>query len=110
MKYFLVASLVLLCLSATTQGQEKAQAYVGANIITITGTTIPDGVLVVQNGKIVAVGPAKTTAIPAGAERHNMAGRVIMPGLVDTHSHIGGPAGADGSAPLQPDVRILDSL
>jgi len=33
-----------------------------------------------------------------------------MPGLVDSHSHIGGPEGADGSAPLQPDVRILDSL
>ena len=33
-----------------------------------------------------------------------------MPGLVDTHSHIGGPAGADSSGPIQPDVRILDSV
>ena len=33
-----------------------------------------------------------------------------MPGLVDSHSHIGEPAGADGSAPIQPDVRILDSV
>jgi imidazolonepropionase-like amidohydrolase len=33
-----------------------------------------------------------------------------MPGIVDSHSHIGGPEGADSSAPIQPDVRILDSL
>ena len=33
-----------------------------------------------------------------------------MPGLVDTHSHIGGVEGADASAPIQPDVRVLDSI
>ena len=38
------------------------------------------------------------------------AGWVIMPGLVDTHSHIAGPRGADRSAPIQPDARVLDSL
>jgi imidazolonepropionase-like amidohydrolase len=33
-----------------------------------------------------------------------------MPGLVDSHSHIGQVAGADRSAPIQPDVRALDSV
>ena len=33
-----------------------------------------------------------------------------MPGLVDTHSHVGGGRGGDSSAPVQPDVRILDSI
>jgi len=33
-----------------------------------------------------------------------------MPGLVDSHSHVGGGWGADSSAPIQPDVRILDSI
>jgi imidazolonepropionase-like amidohydrolase len=33
-----------------------------------------------------------------------------MPGLVDTHSHIAGPAGGDSSAPIQPDIRVYDSL
>jgi imidazolonepropionase-like amidohydrolase len=48
--------------------------------------------------------------IPAGAEVHDLAGRVLMPGLVDTHSHIGGGSGGDRSAPIQPEVRILDSI
>jgi imidazolonepropionase-like amidohydrolase len=33
-----------------------------------------------------------------------------MPGLVDTHSHVGGGWGADNSAPIQPDVRMLDAV
>ena len=33
-----------------------------------------------------------------------------MPGLVDSHSHIGSPEGADSSAPIQPEVRVSDSL
>jgi imidazolonepropionase-like amidohydrolase len=110
MKLILVAALAVFCLSAAAQGQEKAQAYTGASIITITGEVIPDGVMVVQRGKIIAIGPAKSTSIPSGTERHKLSGRVIMPGLIDTHSHIGGGSGGDGSAPLQPDVRILDSI
>jgi imidazolonepropionase-like amidohydrolase len=34
----------------------------------------------------------------------------LMPGLVDTHSHIGGAAGADASAPIQPETRVLDAV
>src|SRR5690606_17541304 len=48
--------------------------------------------------------------IPADAERRDMSGRVIMPGLIDTHSHIGQAAGGDNSAPIQPDVRVLDAI
>ena len=66
--------------------------------------------LVVEKGKIVAVGPTADVKMPAGANKIDVAGRVIMPGLVDTHSHIGGSGGlggADGSGPIQPGVRIL---
>ena len=66
--------------------------------------------LVVHRGRIVAVGDAATTRVPAGAARRDVAGKVILPGLVDTHSHIGSVEGADASAPLQPDVRVLDSI
>jgi len=62
----------------------------------------------VQGGKIVAAGP--DVSIPAGAARIDLAGKTIMPGLVDTHSHVGSPAGGDQSAPIQPDVRVLDSI
>jgi imidazolonepropionase-like amidohydrolase len=71
---------------------------------------INDGTLVVQKGTILAVGPSNTTAIPAGAKVIDATGKWIMPGLVCTHSHIGGVGAADGSSPIQPGVRILDSI
>lgn len=87
-------------------------AFRGAQIIPIEGAPIAQGVLVVQGGKIVAVGPVDSTPIPAGAEVREVAGKVLMPGLVDSHSHIGGGGGvgADGSGPIQPEVRAMDGF
>ncbi|MDP2137618.1 MAG: amidohydrolase family protein [Candidatus Didemnitutus sp.] len=84
--------------------------FSGAQIIPITGQPIARGVLVVQGGKITALGALGSVAIPAGAEIHDATGKIIMPGLVDSHSHIGGGQGADGSNPIQPDVRVLDAI
>ncbi len=89
--------------------QERPHVFRGATILPITGAPIASGVLVVQNGRITAVGDA-STPVPAGAEVHDVAGKTIMPGLVDTHSHIGGGDGGDRSAPMHPSVRILDTL
>ena len=102
--------IVLLGLTPSALAQDTPQAYVGARIIPINGPEISDGVLVVHQGKIVTVGPATSTSVPADAQRHDVKGKVIMPGLVDTHSHIGGVEGADSTAPIQPDVRVLDSI
>jgi imidazolonepropionase-like amidohydrolase len=102
--------LMLLCAVMAVRAQEKPQAYIGAQIIPINGPVIQEGVLVTNKGKIVAVGPKSSVTIPSDAERHDTTGKVIMPGLVDTHSHIGGGSGGDSSGPIQPEVRILDSI
>ncbi|HEV2883337.1 MAG TPA: amidohydrolase family protein [Pyrinomonadaceae bacterium] len=113
MRYVLAAvGCALLCalsLGANAQG-ESTQAFVGAQIIPISGPPIQNGVLVVSRGKIVAVGARSTTNVPTGAQVIDVSGKVIMPGLVDTHSHVGGGSGADGSGPIQPETRILDSI
>ena len=101
---------VLLGLAASLSAQEKPVAFTGAQIIPIAGEPIANGVLVVQHGKILAVGAAGSVAIPAGAEIHDATGKVLMPGLVDSHSHVGGGSGGDGSGPIQPDARVLDSI
>src|SRR5439155_22212949 len=77
------------------------------------------GAIVVQDGKITALGPAEKVKVPDGATVRDVAGRVIIPGLVDTHSHLGvmsrpfTPGSSDGnesSGPVQSVVRALDSI
>lgn len=99
---------VLLLTAAPTLAQTKA--FTGAHIIPIDGPEIENGTLLIENGRILAVGPADEVDIPRLAERHEVNGMVIMPGLVDTHSHVGDGSGADRSAPIQPDVRVMDSI
>ena len=113
MRHFLERCLVgcLLLIASTASADDRPRAFVGAKIIPIEGDEIANGVLVIEKGKITAVGAADAVQIPANAERVDVAGRTIMPGLICTHSHIGGSGGwrADGSGPIQPGVRIYDS-
>ncbi len=99
-----------IALVAGVCAQEKPTAFVGARILPIAGQPIENGVLLVHHGKIVSVSDAATVRLAADVERVDATGKVIMPGLVDSHSHIGGGAGADGSNPIQPDVRVLDAI
>jgi len=72
----------------TAAAQDKPIAFTGATIIPIAGSPIENGALVVHQGKITAVGVSSAVSIPAHAQRIDMTGKVIIPGLVDTHSHI----------------------
>ncbi len=106
----LSAALGAMGMASIANAQETPLAFTGATIIPIVGETIERGTLVVQGGKIIAVGADDAVTIPPGAEAINAADKVIMPGLICTHSHVGGIGGADSSGPIQPDVRIYDSI
>jgi imidazolonepropionase-like amidohydrolase len=85
-------------------------AVTGARFLPVDSPPIADGVMLVEDGRILAIGPADELAVPAGAALVDARGKVVMPGLVDTHSHLGGVGAADGSGPLQPGVRVFDSI
>src|SRR5688572_21762677 len=77
-------------------------ALTGARIVTMAapdGGIIDDGVILVRGDRIVAVGRRGDVAIPAGATSVDMAGKTIIPGLVDAHAH--GPQGDDEMVPQQ---------
>jgi imidazolonepropionase-like amidohydrolase len=104
----LLSVAVALCFISPLSAQVRA--FVGARIIPIEGDEIAEGTLVIDGQKIIAVGPVNEVQVPDGAERVDSKGRIIMPGLICTHSHIGGVGAADGSGPIQPGVRVFDSL
>jgi len=74
----------------------------GARIVTMAdrnGGIIDDGVIVVRGDRIAAIGRRGEVAIPAGAKTVDLAGKTIIPGLVDAHAH--GPQGEDDLVPQQ---------
>ena len=101
--------LCFLCIGVNASAQQKPIAFKGALIYPIKGAPIQNGILVVQNGVILSVGNDES-AIPANAEIVNVKDKVIMPGLVDTHSHLGGPEGGDYSNPINPEARAMDAI
>jgi imidazolonepropionase-like amidohydrolase len=104
---FLSATLLAV---VTASPQEQPTAFVGARLIPVDGPEIEDGIMVVHLGKIVAVGDSSLVSPPDDADIRDMEGMVIMPGLVDTHSHIGGGWAADSSEPIQPGVSVFDAI
>jgi imidazolonepropionase-like amidohydrolase len=105
-----VLVVVFAAVPAAAVAQQTPTALVGARILPVAGAPIDEGVLLVHEGRVVAVGGAGSVVLPAGAISVDVRGKTIIPGLVDTHTHVGGGWGGDESAPLQPDVRVLDSV
>lgn len=86
---FAATALILLAFSsAFAQRDGSLTAFAGARLIDGTGAApIDDAVLLVRAGRIEAVGPAADVAIPADAERVNLAGRTVLPGFINAHGH-----------------------
>lgn len=63
-------------------------AIVGGTVFDGAGRRFENGVVVITDGRVVAVGDA-STAIPAGHRSVDARGRFVTPGIIDTHSHLG---------------------
>jgi imidazolonepropionase-like amidohydrolase len=105
-----MALAAALALSPGSRASAATTAFVHARLIPVDGPEVADGLLVVTDGRIAYAGEAGGFAVPADATIVDASGRWIMPGLVDTHSHVGGFAAADDSGPIQPGVRVLDDV
>ena len=67
-------------------------AIKGGKVVTITDGTIEGGTVLIDGGKIKAVG--KDIPIPAGADIVDATGKWVTPGLIDAHSHLAKFGGA----------------
>jgi imidazolonepropionase-like amidohydrolase len=85
-----LVAVVLLAAAAFAQSGEKSEviALRGGKLLTVSHGTIEHGVLVMQNGRISAIGGANT-AIPKGAKVIDVTGMTVYPGLIDSETHLG---------------------
>ena len=88
---------------------ESTLALVGGTVVTMDDDrgeddVIDDGVVVIRNHRIAAVGPRSEVQIPAGAQVIDTTGKTLIPGLVDVHWH--GGQGSGGIIPEQSWVNL----
>src|SRR5438034_6980986 len=86
---FLVLAAVALS-SISILGQAPAvTVFEGARIIVGDGRApIENATLVVDGTRITQVGAAAAVSVPAGATRVSLAGKTVMPTIIDTHTHL----------------------
>jgi imidazolonepropionase-like amidohydrolase len=117
LRFLTIGALLVLIPAAGIrgQGQPSAQAQAsrvvalrGGTVLTVTKGTIPNGTVVLRDGKIAAVGP--NIQIPAGADVIDTTGQFVSPGLIDAHSHIANDAINEGGTTVSSMTGMEDVL
>ena len=98
---------LVLCLTAFAFAADQVIVVQNANILTVTKGTIK-GSIVIENGKIKEVG--EKVLVPAGAKIVDASGQFVLPGIIDSHSHIAADSINEGSISVSSMVRIEDVL
>jgi imidazolonepropionase-like amidohydrolase len=103
---FTLAALVVL--AAVVSAQDVALK--GGTVLTVTKGTIENGTVLIQDGKITAVGAS--VSIPSGVEVIDVTGKYVMPGLIDSHTHIAFDMsdGNEMTDPVTPQVWMKEVL
>jgi imidazolonepropionase-like amidohydrolase len=83
----LAAAIAAAAFTAALAQAPASTVFEGARVIVGDGRTIDSASLVVQGDRIIQVGPAATVKAPAGATRVSLAGKTVMPAIVDAHVH-----------------------
>jgi imidazolonepropionase-like amidohydrolase len=85
----LLTLLLILTFSLPALAQDKPVVLKGGKVLTVTHGVIENGVVVMQAGKITAVGAANSVNVPAGAQVIDATGMTIYPGLIDSETQLG---------------------
>jgi imidazolonepropionase-like amidohydrolase len=84
-----VAAAIALCFAVATPAVAQVTAFEGARLIIGDGSApIENATLLIDGTRIVRAGPAAAVQVPAGAQRVSLAGKTVMPALIDTHTHL----------------------
>jgi len=100
----LIASLLV---PGVTAEETSVVAVKAGTVYPVSSAPIQDGIILIRDGKIEAVG--KDITIPEGAEVIDAAGKVVIPGLIDAFTTLAEP-GRDDEESVTPDIRAVDAF
>ncbi len=81
--------ILLLTFATPALAQNQPVALKGGKLLTVTHGVIENGVVVMQGGKITAVGASGSVNVPGGAQVIDVTGMTVYPGLIDSETHLG---------------------
>jgi imidazolonepropionase-like amidohydrolase len=88
-KYLVLLLLIAGCSKLKPGGDDTVIALEGATLIDGAGGELKrDAIIIIRNGHIVNVARVNQIEVPRGAQRINLAGKTIIPGLIDAHAHV----------------------
>ncbi|HXO84712.1 MAG TPA: amidohydrolase family protein [Gemmatimonadales bacterium] len=89
MKYLALLLLLAGCGKLKPGGDDGVIALEGATLIDGAGGELKrDAIIIIRNGHIESVARVNQIEVPRGAQRINLAGKTIIPGLIDAHAHV----------------------
>src|SRR5271166_600837 len=88
-RFLALLGMTILIVMGWAVAQEKPVVLRGGKLLTVTHGAIESGVIVMQGGKITAVGAASSVNVPSGAQVIDVAGMTIYPGLIDSETALG---------------------
>ncbi len=101
-------SLLVVFIIFTVSGIAQDLVLKGGTVLTITKEKIENGTVVIQKGKITALG--KDIKIPAGIKVIDVTGKYVMPGLIDSHTHIALTDINEATNPVTPQIWMWEAL
>lgn len=112
----IACGLMLVIASSFTSHVSAQVAVRGDTVYTMSGPPLQDGIVVIENGKISAIGRADQIRVPEGYRTLKAA--VVTPGLIDAHATVGltgilniphDQDQLESASPIQPELRAIDA-
>jgi imidazolonepropionase-like amidohydrolase len=88
-RFLALLGVTILIGSPKIAAQDKPIVLKGGKLLTVTHGVIENGTIILQGGKIAAVGAAASVNVPSGAQVIDVTGMTIYPGLIDSETQLG---------------------
>jgi len=101
---------VMAWLAMSPAASAQVTALVGGRIVDGAGKVIERGTVVIRDGRIAQVGPEGSVKVPPGATQVNVAGKTLLPGLINAHGHVAATSGLRSAPELYTRDNLIHQL
>ena len=108
---FGMRQILVLALFSALAASAQVRVFTSATLIDGTGAApVQDATIVIRGEKIAAVGPSSIVKTPKGADVIDLSGKVIVPGMINLHGHVGNTKGLNQDRSFFTRDSVIENL